>query len=172
MHDVLIGNVYLALRGVQMSCLSLESLRIVQHYRSSFIQFPRFTYLRVEGFEDEPVKLPRYALDCFILAELCRQIFSIIKDNLPRENWEMVFPIKLGSLVCNSINNASIIGSNLLGFNLSFYHSRRNFNSKRYATLTLGLEINPSAASHLEDLWGDCGNEEEVLIKDHSRLTL
>jgi hypothetical protein len=84
----------------------------------------------------------------------------------------MDFPIKLGSLVCNSMNNASIIGSNLLGFNLNFYHSRRNFDSKGYAAQTLGLEINPSVASHLEDLWGDCGNEEEVLIKDHSRLTL
>ena len=70
------------------------------------------------------------------------------------------------------MNNASIIGNNFLGFNLGFYHSRRNFDSKGYAALTLGLEINPSVAPHLEDLWRDCGNEEEVLIRDHSRLTL
>lgn len=171
-HDILFENIYLALEGVQMPRLSSESLKLVQYYGSSFIQFPRFTYLRVERFEEEPVRLPRYALDCFILAELCRQLSAVIKDNLPQDKWETVFPIKLHSLVCNNMNDVSIIGSNLLGFNLGFYRSRRNFDSKGYAALTLGLEINSTVAPQLEDLWEDCENEEEVLKKDHSRLTL
>ena len=129
-------------------------------------------YLRIGGFDDEPMKLPWYALDCFVLAKLCRQLFSIIKDNLPKEDWETTFPIKLSSLVCNNMDNASIIGSNLLGFNLGFYHNMRNFDSKGYATQVLGLEINPSATAHFKDLWEDYMNEEEVLRKDHSRLTL
>ena len=84
----------------------------------------------------------------------------------------MTFPIKLGTFVCSNMDNASIIGSDLLGLNLGFYHSRRNFDSKGHATQTLGLKIHPTATTHLEDLWRDCKNEEEVLLRDHSRLTL
>ena len=91
-------------------------------------------YLRISGFGDEPMKLPRYAVDYFVLAKICRKLFSVIKYNLPLEDWETTFPIKLGSLVCNSMTNASIIGSNLLEFNFGSYHSRRNFDSKGYAT--------------------------------------
>jgi hypothetical protein len=70
------------------------------------------------------------------------------------------------------MTSASIIGSNLLGFNFGFYHNRRNFDSKGYAVQVLGLEINPPALPHIEDLWKDCKDEEEILKRDHSRLTL
>ena len=133
-----------------MPKISPEAQRLVQKYGSYFIQFPRFTYPRIGGFE--PMKLPWYAMDYFFLAKLYKQLFSIVKDNLPQEDWETTFPIKLGSLVCNNMDNASIIGSNLLGLNLGFYHSRRNFDSKGYAAKILGLEVNPSATPHLEDL--------------------
>ena len=82
-HDVLIENMHLSLKKAPMSRLSSEAQKLVQQYGSYFIQFPKFTYLRVGGFEDEPMKLPQYALDYFVLAKVCRQFFSIIKDNLP-----------------------------------------------------------------------------------------
>ena len=109
--------------------------------------------MRIGGFEEEPTKLPRYALDYFILVEICRKFFSITEDNSPQEDWEMAFPIKLGSLVCSSMTNASIIGINFLGFNFGSYHSRRNFDSKGYVVQILGLEGHPLATPHLEDLW-------------------
>ena len=115
-HDVLIESVHLTLKKVPMPRLSLEAQKLIKNYGSYFIKFPRFTYLRVGGFEDESVKLPCYALDCLVLVEVCRQLFLLIKDNLPQENWELVFPIKLGSLTCSNMINASIIGSNLFGF--------------------------------------------------------
>ncbi len=101
-----------------------------------------------------------------------RQLFSVVKDNLPKQNWKLIFHIKLSSFVCSSMDNASIIGSDLLGFNLGFYHRRMDFDSKGYATETLGLEMHPLTISYLEDIWEDCRNEEEVLQKDHTRLTL
>ena len=147
-HDVFIEEVHLVLKKTPMPRLSPEAQRLVQQYGSYFIQFPRFTYLRIGGFEEEPLKLPRYALDCFVLAEICRQSFIVIKDKLPQENWETTFPIKLGSLVCNSMINASIIGSNLLGFNFGSYHSQRNFDSKGYAMQVLGLTAHLSNIPH------------------------
>lgn len=82
----------------------------------------------------------------------------------------MVFPVKLGSLVCNSMINAYVIGSNFLRFIFGSYHSRRSFHSKGYVVQVLGLKGHPSATPQLEDLWQDCKNEEEVLRRDHSRL--
>ena len=67
--------------------------------------------------------------------------------------------------------NACIIGSNLLGFGFGSYQGRRNFDSKRFRAQVLGLKGQLSTTPHLEDLWQDC-KDEEVLKRDHSRLTL
>ena len=71
-HDVLIESVHLALKKAPMPRLSLQAQKLIQNYGSYFIQFPKFTYLRVGGFKEELMKQPRYALDCFILAEVYR----------------------------------------------------------------------------------------------------
>ena len=52
--------------------MSLEAQKLVQIYGIHLIQFPRFTYIRIGGFEEEPMKLPQYALDYFVIAEVCR----------------------------------------------------------------------------------------------------
>ena len=83
--------------------------------------------------------MPRYALDYFVLAKVCGQMFSVIKDNLPEGKWESVFPIKLGSLACNTMINASMIESDLLNLNLRFYHERMKFDNKSIIKLVLGL---------------------------------
>jgi hypothetical protein len=171
-HDVLIESVYVTLKKAPMPRLSSEAQKLIQKYESYFIQLPKFTYLRVGGFEDEPLNLSLYALDCFILAELCRKLFSVVKDNLPQEDWESIFPIKLNSLVCSSMVNASVIGTNLLGFGFGSFQGRRKFDSKGFAIHVLGLKGRSPIVPHLEDLWKDWENEKEVLIRDHSRLTL
>lgn len=132
-HDLLMENAFMSLNNMSMPKLSPKAQRLIQPYGSYFIHFPWFTYLRIGGFKEEPTKFPWYALDCFVLAEICRQLFSVLKDNLPQEDWEIAFPIKLGLLVCNRITNSSLIGSNFLGFNYGFYHSRRSFDNKGYA---------------------------------------
>ena len=139
-HDVLIESMYSILKKAPMPRLSSGAQKLIRNYGSYFIQFPKFTYLRVGGFEDELVKLPRYALDCFVLAKLCRQLFSVIKDNLPQESWESIFPIKLNSLTCNNMINALVIGSNLLGFGFGSYQGRRDFDSKEFVAHVLGLK--------------------------------
>lgn len=71
-HDALIESLHLNLKKAPMPRISLEAQKLIQTYKNFFIQFPMFTYLRVGRFEEELVKLPRYALDCFVIAEICR----------------------------------------------------------------------------------------------------
>ena len=68
--------------------------------------------------------------------------------------------------------NASVIGSNFLDFSFGSYQGRRDFDSKRFAAQVVGLKGQFSTIPHLEDLWQDYKDEEEVLKRDHSRLTL
>jgi hypothetical protein len=98
--------------------------------------------------------------------------FLVIKEKQPQENWESVFPIKLCSLACSSMINASIIGSNLLGFGFGSYERRRDFDSKSFATQVLGFKGQFSTTPHLEDLRQDYKDEEKVLQRDYSTLTL
>lgn len=57
----------------------VEAMEFISIYGSFFIQFPRFTYLRVGGFEGQPFKLPRYAFDSYVLIEVSRQLAYIDK---------------------------------------------------------------------------------------------
>lgn len=82
-HDVLIESVHLTLKKAPMPRISQEAQRLIQTFGIFFIHFPKFTYLSIGGFEEELVKLPRYDLDCFVIAKICRQLFPVIKDNLP-----------------------------------------------------------------------------------------
>ena len=152
-HDVLIESVHLSLKKAPMPRLSLEAQKLIENYGSYIIQFPKFTYLRVVGFEEEPMKLPCYALDCFVLAEVCRQLFSVIKDNFLQEKWKSIFPNKLSPLTYSSMINAAVIGSNFLGFSFESYQGRSDFNSKGFVAQVLGLKGQSSTVPHLEDLW-------------------
>ena len=96
-----------------------------------------------------------YALDFFMLAEVCRKMSSIIKKNLPEEKWESIFPIKVGSLTCKSMIDASKIANDLLNFNLKFYDERRGFDNKSFVRLTLSLKEHIWLMPHIEDLWED-----------------
>lgn len=41
-------------------------------YDSYFIAFPKFIYLRVGGIEGEPLKLPKYSPDKYVLIKIYR----------------------------------------------------------------------------------------------------
>ena len=86
MHDVLIESVHLSLKKAPMRRLAPEAQNLIQLYWNYFIQLAKCTHLRIGGFDEEPVKLHRYALDYFVIAEVCRQLFLVIKDNLPQED--------------------------------------------------------------------------------------
>ena len=96
----------------------------------------------------------------------------MIKDNLPQEKWESIFPIKLGHLTCNSVINALVIRSNLLSLNFGSYKGRRDVDNNGFTTKVLSVKGQFPIVPHLEDLWKDFNNEKEVLRRDHSRLTL
>ena len=71
-HDVFSGKLCFELKSPLHHRLSLESQKLIQSFGSLYIQFPKFTYLRVGGFDEEPMHLPRFSFDCFILVKVAR----------------------------------------------------------------------------------------------------
>lgn len=76
--------------------ISVEAMKLISIYGSFFIQFPRFTYLRVGGFEAEPFRLPRYAFDSYVLIEVSRQLAHIDKRLGEKGKSGVAFPVELG----------------------------------------------------------------------------
>ena len=71
-HDVFYGKLCFELKIPLEHRLSPESQKLIQSFSSLYIQFPKFTYLRVGDFNEEPIHLPKFTLDYFFLAEVAQ----------------------------------------------------------------------------------------------------
>lgn len=100
------GRLAFELQGDANRRMSVEAMEFVSIYGSFFIQFPRFTYIRVGGFEGQPFKLPRYAFDSYVLIEVSRQLAYIDKRLGAKGDFGVVFPIELGYYSCQSVSDA------------------------------------------------------------------
>ena len=68
-NDVFLGKLVIELQGHDNNRISMEAIQVYVYF---YIQFPKFTYLRMGGFSSEPLKLPCYCLDFIVLFEMCR----------------------------------------------------------------------------------------------------
>lgn len=59
--------------------LSKQAIALVRRYWTWFIQFPRFSYLRVSEFEGPPYRLLKYLIDKMVLLEVTWQTYAIGK---------------------------------------------------------------------------------------------
>ena len=55
-------------------------MQAIQVYGCFYIQFPKFTHIKMGGYLDETLKLPHYFLDPIILSKMCRQIVSVVES--------------------------------------------------------------------------------------------
>ena len=71
--------------------ISLEAASLISTYGSFFIQYPRFTYIHIGGFQDCPLMLPCFADDRLVLSKVCGQIGQLNKKC--RNKRSIPFPI-------------------------------------------------------------------------------
>lgn len=77
-HDIISKKLCFELNGSPLHRFFHESQKLIQSYGSIYSQYPKFTYLRIGGFDDESMQLSRYAFDYFILVEVSRQLVVVI----------------------------------------------------------------------------------------------
>lgn len=169
-HNTFLGDLCYELNNMKTKRISEDAQALGRRFGSFFIQFPRFCYIRVGGFEEEPFKIPHFCSDCFVLAEVCRQLATVIKKAQPRDRWEDHFPIQLGTLSCSSMSDALSIGADLKNLNFSLYHKRKGFDNKGFSR-SLGL-MSYLRIPQLEVFWEDCNDELEVFKRGNMRMVL
>lgn len=128
-----------------------KAMELVSIYWSYFIQFLRFTYIRVGGFEGEPFKLPRYAFDSYILIEVCRQLAHIDKKLGTKSKSGVAFPIELGYYSCKFVYDALNLELEFKKLNLQPYIAWHKFYSRGCVVEHLNVDVNFFHEPQLED---------------------
>lgn len=104
--------------------MSVEAMELISIYGSFFIQFPRFTYLWVGGFEGELFKIPRYTFHSLVIIEVSRQLDHVDKRLGAKGESRVSFPIQLGYYSCKSVSDALNLELEFKKMNLQPYIAR------------------------------------------------
>lgn len=145
---------------------------MIKNYGAWFIQFPTFSYLRIDGCLAAPYRLPRYPSDHIVLLELVRQICEfdvIVKKEKHKTSFSGDFPLGIGvAEVCPSIQSAHIVGDELAAYGFSFHSKRTNFDITGEAQKKATKEYRHK--DDLEDYWANIKYDLEARKKRYSRL--
>lgn len=71
-NDTFTMHITRILQGGIHQRLSLEAQELVKKHGAWFIQFLKFTYIRIQGCPSPPYMLPRYPIDKIVLLEVAR----------------------------------------------------------------------------------------------------
>lgn len=146
-------------------------MQAINIYGCFYIQFPKFTYLRVGGFSGEPIRLPRYCLDNIILYEICRQFVCMIESlESTKKSSSSIFPIEIGHYRCSNFKQVVLTKTTLSRLYLKPYSPREDFD---YIGLSRDNFKHASSlfhVPHLENYWANCPDEFEVRKRLWSRL--
>lgn len=139
-NDVFVGRLPFELQSDINKRMSIEAMELISIYGIFFIQFPRFTYLWGGGFEGEPLKLPRYSFDSYVLIKVSRWLAHIDKKLVTKGKSEVVFPIELDYYSCKSVSDALNLELEFKKMNLQPYISRWKFDNRGYAVENLNVD--------------------------------
>lgn len=143
--------------------LSKQATTLIRKYGAWFIQFPRFTYIKIVGFEGTPYQLPRYPLDRLVLMEVPRQAHpagSLLRD---KKQSGFTFPVILGNL---DVRFKNLVQAEESFAELASYCLQEHFPRKCFDHDGLGKKAYDKhyrAKVLIEDYWSNCSDDFEVL---------
>lgn len=73
-NDTFLIHITQTLQGGLHQRLSQESMDFISRFGYWYIQYPKFTYLRIQGFAESPYKLSVYPTNRVVLLEVVRQL--------------------------------------------------------------------------------------------------
>ncbi|KAH9297391.1 hypothetical protein KI387_029073, partial [Taxus chinensis] len=146
-----------------------EAWAEVSKWGCIFLQFKKFTYLRVVMYSGDPFCLPRYLGDRLILMELVRQLLDFHKFQQSKHKAAVSFPISIGRYTCSIVVKAKNVVHELQDKLKKHMKPRDSFDIRgvlrAYGTQHLHR-------ANIEDIWVDLHNEVVVRRWDNSRLTI
>lgn len=145
---------------------------LIKEYGFWFVQFLKFTYLRLPRYDSYVYKLPRYPTNRMILLELSRQLVAYDKIIRKKKKGGLHFPIVLGNSLeeCPTLQVAKEAEDELKFYKLTLHTSGQDFDPRGKSRTVQGQEYKHRV--HLEDFWANAGDEAEIRKRMFSRLPL
>lgn len=111
-------QIYKEIKGKQMvKRISNSTIEAICRHANYFLEDPAHTYIWVYGSEVKSYLLPRYASNCLILMEFCRQLLLLYENVWKKKNATTNLPISVGEYTCSTWQEAKE-----MGIELSYYH--------------------------------------------------
>lgn len=171
-QDTFLAKLVFELQGKENVRLTKEDTQLIDIYGSLFTQFPKFTYLRIRGYEGKPLRLPRHCLDHFVLIEICRQLAEVDKNYKTQKGFGYTFLVELGHYKYKTIQDDLKLKTEIKSMDLLTYSARPNFDSQEFSLRYSELGSSTLHVPHLEDFWANCQDDFEVRKRLWSRLSL
>lgn len=104
-------------------------MELIKRYGKWFIQFQRFSYIRIQGFVVVPIRMPRYPMKKLIFLELTRQMvaFETILQYMHRKWLGDEFTLRIGTMeACPSLQSAQHLEKEKVQYELYSHNNRDN----------------------------------------------
>lgn len=167
-NDAFTMHITRILQGGIHQQLSLDAQEFVKKHGAWFIQFPKFTYIRVQRCPSPPYMLPRYPRDRMVLLGVTRQLAICAKALRHKHGNGIPTPISLGNSieVCPNFQVVEGAKKELSLYSFVPFASRDNFDPHSHVEETVRKKY--KHVSQVEDFWMNAQDDMEIKEKMHS----
>lgn len=131
-NDAFLMGMVRKLEGNPSLRISCDSATFVMKFGSFYTQFDRFTYLRIGGFEEAPLKLPRFPSDYIVFLEVCRQMVVVNVKYLNMGKKGYTVSLSTPHFSCKTNGTAKAMEIILEKLHFQSLSSRNSFDNKGY----------------------------------------
>lgn len=171
-HDAFLMYITRALQGGTHNRLSHESKSLISRYGSWFIQFPKFTYIKIQGFTGRPYRFPIYPTNRMVLLEVLKQLETYQSFKRIRRKAAVSFLFFIGNMEesCSTAQAAEGARLEMQWYPFTFYQSKTNYDP--HNNIRSVKEERFRHRVDIEDLWANAADEYEIRKRLHSRLSV
>lgn len=128
-NDTFFMHITRTLQGGLHQRLSQESMDFISRFKYWYIQYPKFTYIRIQGFSRSPYKLPTYPTNRVVLLEVVRQLegYMTVQRDKQKKAGTSSLTIGNGLETCPSSQAAATAKKELAWYPFYQYKARKNF---------------------------------------------
>ena len=148
--------------------LSSKVKEKVMKYGSWFIQYPQFTYIRVEGSTICPKRLPRYPSKKVILMKLARQLENYDRIMKLKGEIGIFFLFRIGNDSCPNPIAFAAVEKECKWYHISWYRERKGFDLN--GLIKASHENIFKHVPTIEDFWANAEDDFHVRKLAFSRL--
>lgn len=171
-NDAFLMYITRTLQGGTHQRLSPEAKSLISKYGSWFIQFPKFTYIRVQGFDGCLYRLPIYPTNWMVLLEVLKQLETFQRFKRIKQKAAISFPFFIGNMEesCSIAQAVESVRLEIQWYPFTFYRSKTNYVPFSNIGSVNGERFRHRVELDIEDFWANAADEFDIRKRLFSRL--